>query len=104
MIVGIVGLGTLGQAIAAGLRGHPRISEIAATTRRGLAVPELPQVAVSTDNRALAERADAIFLCVKPFQMEKIVRSMAPALGPGKLVITAAAAITTAQVEAWIGK
>ena len=103
MVVGIVGLGTLGRAIAAGLTGQARVSEIVATTRRGLADPNLPGVAVATDNRALAQRAGVIFLCVKPFQMEKICREIAPALTHDKLVVTAAAAISTAQVQNWIG-
>ena len=94
MIVGIVGLGTLGKAVAAGLQGHPRVTEILATTRRG----------PTSDNRALAEKADVVVLCVKPFQMEKVVREIAPALTSQKLVITCAAAIATAQVEEWIGK
>ncbi|HVA33528.1 MAG TPA: pyrroline-5-carboxylate reductase [Candidatus Baltobacteraceae bacterium] len=102
MIVGIVGFGTLGRAIASGLRDHPGVEEIIATSRRGLAVAEFPDVAVSRDNAALARRADVILLCVKPFQMEAIVRELSPALTADKLVITAAAAITTVQVESWI--
>jgi len=93
VIVGIVGLGTLGQAIAAGLRDDGRIERIASTTRRG-----------NADNEALARQSNVIFLCVKPFQVEHVAREIAPALTPQKLVVTAAAAISTAQLEGWIGK
>ena len=103
MIVGIVGFGTLGQAIAAGLRGDGRVERIVATSRRGLPVEECPYVDVSTDNGALANVANVIFVCVKPFQVERVVKEIAPALNARKLVVTAAAAISTPQVEAWIG-
>ena len=89
MIVGILGLGTLGRAIAAGLEGDSRVAEIVSTRRNG-------------DNAALARRADVVFLCVKPFQMERVVREIAPELTPQKLVVTVAAAITSAQAECWI--
>lgn len=92
MIVGIVGFGTLGQAIAAGLHGDERVASIESTTR------------TAGDNVALAQCSDVVFLCVKPFQMERVVREIAPALSQAKLVITAAAAISTAQVEGWIGR
>lgn len=104
MKVGIVGFGTLGRAIAAGLRGDARVEEIVATTRRGLAVPEQPEISVSADNAALARQAGVIILCVKPFQMEAVTRDIAPSITGNKLVITAAAAISTAQVEYWIGR
>ena len=100
MVVGIIGLGTLGGAIAQGLRGHSRVSEIVATTRRGVTEGEF---SVSTDNRDLARRCDVVFLCVKPFQIERVVREIAADLPSDTLVITAAAAISTAQVEGWIG-
>lgn len=91
MIVGIVGLGTLGRAIAAGLEGDSRVSEIVSTRRDG-------------DNAALAQRSGVLFLCVKPFQMQRVVREIAPALTPQKLVITAAASVSSAQVEGWIDR
>jgi pyrroline-5-carboxylate reductase len=91
VIVGIVGFGTLGRAIAAGLEGDKRIAEILSTRRDG-------------DNAQLARRADVVFFCVKPFQMERVVRETAPSLTPQKLAITAAASITNAQVEKWIGR
>jgi pyrroline-5-carboxylate reductase len=103
VIVGIVGMGTLGRAIAAGLRGHARVGEIVGTSRRGIAVADLAHVAVGTDNRALAQRADVVVLCVKPFQMESVVREIAPVLQEKQHVITAAAGITTGQVEQWMG-
>ncbi|MBV8491087.1 MAG: pyrroline-5-carboxylate reductase [Candidatus Eremiobacteraeota bacterium] len=103
MIVGILGIGTLGRAIAQGLASHSDVKEVAATSRRGAAVDTLAQVTVTRDNRALAERADVIVLCVKPFQVESVVREIADALTPEKLLVTCAAAVSTVQVEYWLG-
>jgi pyrroline-5-carboxylate reductase len=91
MIAGIVGFGTLGRAIAAGLDGDSRVTEIVSTRRDG-------------DNASLALRSDVLFLCVKPFQMQRVVREIAPALTPRKLVVTAAASVSSAQVEAWLDR
>jgi pyrroline-5-carboxylate reductase len=103
MIVGIVGFGTLGQAIARGLAGVPGVERILATTRSDRVTPEFPEIPASSDNRALAGAADVIVLCAKPFQIEDIVREIAPALSRERLVITAAAAVSTGQIQQWIG-
>jgi pyrroline-5-carboxylate reductase len=104
VIVGIVGFGTLGRAIAAGLHSQGSVGEIVGTTRRGLASSQHEGVTVARDNADLASRCNVVFLCVKPFQMEAVTREISPALTPDKLVITAAASISTAQVEYWIGR
>jgi pyrroline-5-carboxylate reductase len=103
MIVGILGFGTLGRAIAQGLAVHSQVKGISATSRRGAAVDALAHVSVSRDNRALAGRAEILVLCVKPFQVEPVIREIADVLTSAKLVITCAAAVSTAQVEGWIG-
>src|SRR5580704_556812 len=77
MIVGILGYGTLGRAIAAGLHVHDDVRSVIATTRRGLPSDGDVRVQAAPDNRALAERAD---------------------------VISCAAAVSTAQVRAWTGE
>jgi pyrroline-5-carboxylate reductase len=101
--IGIVGFGTLGRAIASGLRGQNGIRLAGATTRRGLPAGDFPGVTISTDNRALAAQSDVLFLCVKPFQMEGVVTEIAPALEPSKLIVSAAASVQTKQVEQWLG-
>jgi pyrroline-5-carboxylate reductase len=48
-------------------------------------------IEVSTDNLAIAGKADIILLGVKPFQVPALVESIKPALTPEKLVISFAA-------------
>lgn len=104
MIVGILGFGTLGRAIAQGLAAHSDVRDIVATSRRGEAVDALSHISVSRENRALAAAADVVVLCVKPFQVETVVREIAEVVTDKTLVITCAAAVSTAQVEYWLGK
>jgi pyrroline-5-carboxylate reductase len=104
MNVGILGCGTLGRAIAAGLQAHAGVSAIAATTRRGLPIPELPRVEIARSNRDLASRADVIFLCVKPFQVEAVAREIADDLRAEQLLVCTAASVSTTQVRYWTGE
>jgi pyrroline-5-carboxylate reductase len=104
MIVGIIGLGTLGRAIAAGLREHATVRAIHGTNRRAAPLPDHPHVTVGSDNRTLAECADVIVLCVKPFQVESVAREIADVLTPEKMIVTCAASVSIAQVRAWTGE
>ncbi len=104
MKVGILGCGTLGRAIAAGLRGHADVGAIAGTTRRGAAIPEIPHVPISSDNAVVARDADVVLLCVKPFQVESVSREIADVLRSEQLLITSAASVSTAQVRFWTGE
>ena len=88
MRVGIIGCGTLGRAIATGLRAHDGVQDILTTTRGG-------------DNHDLTRRSDVVLLCVKPFQVESVATEIAGDLHDAQLIITAAAAIHTNDVRRW---
>jgi pyrroline-5-carboxylate reductase len=104
MIVGILGYGTLGRAIAAGLHEHVDVRGVVATTRRGLRAESDVRVEASPDNRSLLERADVILLCVKPFQVEGVLAPLVDLLRPEQLIVSCAASVSTAQVRAWTGE
>ena len=91
MDIGILGYGTLGRAIAQGLRAHPGVERIATTTRS------------TGSNRELASISDVVIVCVKPSQVEAVAREIAQDLRPGALVISAAAAISTESLRRWTG-
>jgi len=103
VIVGILGYGTLGRAIAAGLHVHDAVESVIATTRRGFAPGDDARVEAPADNLELARSADVILVCVKPFQVEGVLMPIASALRPEQLVISCAASVSTAQVRAWTG-
>lgn len=103
MIVGILGYGTLGRAIAAGLHRHQDVRGVVATTRRGLPPDGDVRVEATGENRTLAQRADVILICVKPFQVQGVLEQIAGDLRPDQLVVSCAASVSTAQVRAWTG-
>ncbi len=100
MHVGILGYGTIGRAIAAGLREHDAVRSIAATTRRGVSLDD-PAVTMLASNAGLAAQSDVIFACVKPFQLEGVLREVAPFLKPETLLVSTAASVRLDQLHAW---
>ena len=104
MDIGILGCGTLGRAIAQGLRSHPSVERIAATTRSQRArKTDLGDVVPVGSNRELASISDVVIVCVKPSQVEAVAREIAHDLRPDALVVSAAAAISTAALQEWTG-
>ena len=56
-------------------------------------------IEVSTDNVAIAGKADILLLGVKPFQVPGLVESIRRALTPEKLLISFAASVRTEAIE-----
>ncbi|HEX3570135.1 MAG TPA: pyrroline-5-carboxylate reductase [Acidobacteriaceae bacterium] len=56
-------------------------------------------VEVGTDNLAAAQQADVILLGVKPTQVPTVVAEIAPALNPGKMLLSFAASVKTKAIE-----
>jgi len=103
--IGILGLGTMGAAIARGLVGSLPAGSIAATRRAGESTPpdgDPPGVQLVADNRALVERSDVIVLAVKPHQVQQILEDLAPNLA-GKVLVSICAAISTDDLQRWAG-
>jgi pyrroline-5-carboxylate reductase len=102
MTYGIIGLGTMGAALARALLTVPE-AKVIATTRSSATAQAARQrlsIDVTTDNVALAAASDVVVLCVKPDQARDVVEAIAHQLD-GKTVITICAAVTTADIENW---
>jgi pyrroline-5-carboxylate reductase len=102
--VAILGAGKMGgillQAfLKSGLVAPAQITATVAHPERAAALSKQFGVTVSTDNLAAARTADVILLGVKPQQMTELVRSLAPALTPAKLLISFAASVKTSMLE-----
>ena len=103
MTVAILGAGVMGEAVLAGLLAAGRApADIVVSDGRPERVAELrDRYAVEvSDNAGAAERADTILLVVKPQDIPTVLDDIADALTPGKRVISLAAGITTASIEA----
>jgi pyrroline-5-carboxylate reductase len=104
MTTGIIGLGTMGGAIAGALRanGNPRVLGTDDSAAAANTAAERLGVEIATDNAALARASDIVVLCVKPHQAREVVEGIAAELA-GKLLISVCASVTTADLRAWSG-
>jgi pyrroline-5-carboxylate reductase len=103
MRVAVLGAGKMGgillQAfLRSGLFTPAQIVATVGHEARAEALTNLFGVSVSTDNLAAAKSADVILLGLKPQQMADVVRGIAPALTPGKLLISLAASVKTSAI------
>ncbi|WP_283139197.1 pyrroline-5-carboxylate reductase [Rhizohabitans arisaemae] len=105
-MIAILGTGKMGEALLSGLiRSGRRPDEIIATARRperAAALRDRYGVEV-VSNAEAAKIADTLILAVKPQDMAALLEEIAPGIPAGRLVISAAAGITTAFVEARLG-
>jgi pyrroline-5-carboxylate reductase len=102
--VAVLGTGKMGgillQAfLKSGLVAPQDTAATVAHPERARALSAELGITVSTDNLAAARSADVILLGVKPVQVEALVRSIQPALTPGKLLISFAASVKTLAIE-----
>lgn len=107
--VAIIGTGSMGGAILAGLRAPGvTLAGLRATTRSeasaaGLRADGIEARATEHDSAAnawAATDAGLVLLGVKPAQITSVLAELAPSLRPDALVVSVAAGITTAAMEA----
>lgn len=101
--IGIIGLGTMGNAIADGLI-HSKSSIRVFGTRRRVSTSsderERSGIELLADNLELARRSDVVVLAVKPYQAQAVLEAIAPEL-VGKIVVSVLAAIESRDIERW---
>jgi len=99
--IAILGAGTLGEALLAGLL-RSGWSDIVVTGRRQERLDELHErhgVEATLDNVAAATGADVVVLAAKPQDLEALLREIGPRLTGKQTVLSVAAAIPTAAIE-----
>lgn len=106
--IAFLGAGNMAEALFKGLiRSGAAVPErIIATGKRTTRLDELAGlygIRVTTDNVAAAKDADVVVLSVKPQAMDKLLMQIAPAIDPGKLVISVAAGLPIAAIERRLG-
>ncbi|RPF23023.1 pyrroline-5-carboxylate reductase [Myceligenerans xiligouense] len=106
--VAILGTGNMGEAVLAGAIGAGwSPGEVTATVRasehgaaRGAALRERHGVATTTDNAAAVTDAALVVVAVKPKDVPAVLDEIARVLSPGAVVVSVAAGVTTAAMEA----
>jgi pyrroline-5-carboxylate reductase len=102
--VAVLGAGTLGEALIAGLisGGWRRPDEIVATGRREERVNELREklgVEATLSNADAVADAALIVIAVKPQDFDVLLEEIAPVVSPDQTVLSVAAAIPTTAIE-----
>ncbi|MEV1007703.1 pyrroline-5-carboxylate reductase [Streptomyces sp. NPDC049881] len=100
--IAILGTGKIGEALLGGLLRSGRTpADLLATTRRPERAAALRERygVETTDTAAAAKSAGILILAVKPQDMAALLDELAPGLPPDRLVISAAAGVTTAFIE-----
>jgi pyrroline-5-carboxylate reductase len=100
--VAVLGTGKIGEALLSGMiRGGWRPGDLLVTTRRADRADELRRRygVEPVTNAEAAKRADILILAVKPQDMGALLDELSPHLTPDRLIISAAAGITTAFIE-----
>ncbi|HEX5862522.1 MAG TPA: pyrroline-5-carboxylate reductase [Nocardioides sp.] len=99
----ILGAGVMGETLLSGLvRAGRRVDHLLIGEKRPERARELEErygVAVHSNLEA-TRKAETIAVVVKPQDMEDLLAEIAPELRPGQLVVSLAAGITTAFIEA----
>ncbi len=100
----ILGCGSLGESLLRGLlaTGQPAKQLFASSRRpeRRATLSERHGIQTQADNRAAAAGADILLLAVKPAQIAGLCTELAGLDLRGKLIISVAAGIPTAQIRA----
>jgi pyrroline-5-carboxylate reductase len=103
MTVAILGAGVMGETVVSGLvRAGRAPSDLLVSARRKERAEELRErygVEV-VSNVDAAHKAGTLILVVKPQDMPDLLDEIAPAVRAGQLVVSLAAGITTASIEA----
>ena len=108
MKVAVLGAGKMGGILLQGFLKNNLLApdQLVATVQheeRAAALSAQFGVEVSVDNRAAAQFADVILLGVKPVQVPALIEAIKPALNPKKMLVSFAASVTTASIEAAAG-
>jgi pyrroline-5-carboxylate reductase len=103
MSTAIIGAGVMGETLLSGLvSAGRRVDQLMVGEKRAERARELEErygVAV-VSNREAATRADTVALVVKPQDMGDVLEEIATDLRAGQLLVSLAAGITTAYIEA----
>ena len=108
--IGFIGTGNMGGAMIGGLirsslyePADILVSDASSEARERIA-GEHPGIVTTADNRVVARSADILVLAVKPQVYRPVIEEIAEEVRPDTVIVTIAAGLTLATVEAWFGR
>ena len=89
MRIGIIGYGSMGKMLLEKFAAHHAAEELLVSNRSAEKLRDVQhRCTVCGTNRALAERADMIFLCVRPADMPAVLSEIRGAVQPDALLVS----------------
>ena len=106
MQYGFIGTGSMGSMLVKKFveTGVIEPGDTYINSKNGLsseALAKTTQAIASPSNRAVAEGADVLFICVKPLQVRDVLKEIQGSLKPGALLVSIAGCVSLAQLEDW---
>ncbi len=107
--IAILGAGKLGETLLRGLlkAGEVRAGDVTVTAGHAARAKDVARrlgVKHAASNAVAARGADVVLVCVKPQQVGRVAEEIAPVVGPRQLVLSTAASMSTAFLEARLGR
>lgn len=102
--LGLIGSGNMASAMVAGwVRDDPAMGARITVSDRGsgraVALAERTGCHAVSSNQELVERSDVIVLCVKPIDIETVLREVSERIHPERVVASVAAGVQAATLE-----
>jgi pyrroline-5-carboxylate reductase len=92
-----------GAMVTGWVRADPSMAERIVLTDRGSgrarALADAHGTSVAADNRTLVGQVDALCLCVKPIDIEDVLREISDLVHPDTVIVSVAAGVQTATIE-----
>ncbi len=107
--ISLLGAGRLGEALLHGLLESGAVSSAnlrasVATAERALYLRQRYSIATAAgSNAAAVSGSDIIIIAVKPHKVVSVLREIRPALKPGQVIVSLAAAVRLRLIEAELG-
>src|SRR5690349_14003131 len=103
--VGFIGTGNMAEALIRGLlhAGVVTAEQVIGSEPRAERIQEMKEkygITLTPDNLSVARRSDILVLSVKPQVMSKVLDEIGPHVQPKTLVISIAAGVPIAAIEA----
>lgn len=107
--LGFIGAGNMATAIIAGIvKGDTFKKENIFASRRSvdklMELKEAYGINTTTTNIEVAKVADVLFICVKPYLYEKVIKEVRNYISEDTLIVSIAAGITIEAINTWFEK
>ena len=107
MKIAIIGAGAMGGALAEGLlksgAAEPSSLTIADPSEAALKRFENSGASLTTDNSAAVANADTLFIVVKPWLVEKVIKGILPDISGKRLtIVVIAAGVPSESISLWL--